>query len=94
MHPLKNLNVWGDGGIICTQSAETADKLRLLRNHGLADRDTCKIFAYNSRLDTIQAVVGSSRRFFPGEYYKSGSCDHLWRREVAAVSNSTTAQRR
>lgn len=56
-HPLKNLNVWGDGGIVATNSDELADKLRLLRNHGLVGRDECKIFAYNSRLDTIQAVV-------------------------------------
>jgi dTDP-4-amino-4,6-dideoxygalactose transaminase len=56
-HPLKNLNVWGDGGIITTNSDELADKLRLMRNHGLVGRDECRIFAYNSRLDTIQAVV-------------------------------------
>jgi len=56
-HPLKNLNVWGDGGIITTNDNALADKLRLLRNHGLVDRDTCQVFAYNSRLDTIQAVV-------------------------------------
>lgn len=56
-HPLKNLNVWGDGGIISTNSDELADKLRLLRNHGLSGRDECRVFAYNSRLDTIQAVV-------------------------------------
>ncbi|MDX2346802.1 MAG: DegT/DnrJ/EryC1/StrS family aminotransferase [Legionella sp.] len=58
-HPLKNLNVWGDGGIIATNSDELADKLRLMRNHGLVGRDECQMFAYNSRLDTIQAVVAS-----------------------------------
>lgn len=56
-HPLKNLNVWGDGGMITTDSDRLADQLRLLRNHGLAGRDECRVFAYNSRLDTIQAVV-------------------------------------
>ncbi|MEI6572506.1 MAG: DegT/DnrJ/EryC1/StrS family aminotransferase [Alphaproteobacteria bacterium] len=56
-HPLKNLNVWGDGGIITTNSIEIANKLRLLRNHGLISRDECQVFGYNSRLDTIQAVV-------------------------------------
>jgi len=56
-HPLKNLNVWGDGGIVTTNSDELADKLRLLRNHGLVGRDECHVFAYNSRLDTVQAVV-------------------------------------
>jgi len=57
MHPLKNLNVWGDGGIILTNNASLAEKLYSIRNHGLENRDECKEFAYNSRLDTIQAVV-------------------------------------
>ncbi len=56
-HPLKNINVWGDGGIITTNNKEVADKLRLIRNHGLKDRNTCIEFAYNSRLDSIQAVI-------------------------------------
>ena len=56
-HPLKNLNVWGDGGIITTSNYELASKLKLIRNHGLQDRNTCVEFAYNSRLDTIQAVI-------------------------------------
>ncbi len=56
-HPLKNLNVWGDGGIITTSNEELANKLKLMRNHGLLNRNTCVEFAYNSRLDTIQAVV-------------------------------------
>lgn len=56
-HPLKNLNIWGDGGIVTTNSGELANTLRLLRNHGLLNRDECKVFAYNSRLDTVQAVV-------------------------------------
>jgi dTDP-3-amino-2,3,6-trideoxy-4-keto-D-glucose/dTDP-3-amino-3,4,6-trideoxy-alpha-D-glucose/dTDP-2,6-dideoxy-D-kanosamine transaminase len=59
MHPLKNLNVWGDGGVAVTNSDEFARKLRLLRNHGLMNRDECAVFAYNSRLDTVQAVVAS-----------------------------------
>ena len=56
-HPLKNLNVWGDGGIVTTNSTLIANQLRLLRNHGLVSRDRCQVFAYNSRLDTIQAVI-------------------------------------
>ena len=56
-HPLKNLNVWGDGGIITTNDDELASRLKLIRNHGLIGRDTCVEFSYNSRLDTIQAVV-------------------------------------
>jgi len=59
LHPLKNINVWSDGGVIVTDNAELDEKLRLLRNHGLADRDTVLLTGYNSRLDTIQAVVGN-----------------------------------
>ncbi len=57
MHPLKNLNVWGDGGIITTNNKVIYEKLKLMRNHGLISRDNCKIYGYNSRLDTIQAAV-------------------------------------
>jgi dTDP-3-amino-2,3,6-trideoxy-4-keto-D-glucose/dTDP-3-amino-3,4,6-trideoxy-alpha-D-glucose/dTDP-2,6-dideoxy-D-kanosamine transaminase len=59
LHPLKNLNVWGDGGVVVTRSAEMRDKLRLLRNHGLINRDEVAIFGHNSRLDTLQAVIGN-----------------------------------
>lgn len=56
-HPLKNLNVWSDGGMITTNSDEMNRKLRLLRNHGLVNRDEVEIFGVNSRLDTFQAVI-------------------------------------
>ncbi|MBY6266472.1 DegT/DnrJ/EryC1/StrS family aminotransferase (plasmid) [Azospirillum sp. 412522] len=73
-HPLKNLNVWGDGGIITTNVAEHADRLRLLRNHGLAGRDECRVFAYNSRLDTVQAVVAR---------HMLGKIEHITRSRIA-----------
>ncbi len=59
LHPLKNINVWSDGGIITTNNKKFYNKLKLLRNHGLIDRDTVKINGYNSRLDTFQAIVGN-----------------------------------
>ena len=59
LHPLKNINVWSDGGVITTNNKKLYEKIKLLRNHGLVDRDTVKINGYNSRLDTFQAIVGS-----------------------------------
>ena len=59
LHPLKNLNVWSDGGIIVTDDDSLNEQLRLLRNHGLYDRDTVTVMGFNSRLDTIQAIVGN-----------------------------------
>ncbi len=59
LHPLKNLNVWSDGGIITTNNKKIFEKLKLLRNHGLINRDEFTLNGFNSRLDTIQAAVGN-----------------------------------
>ena len=59
LHPLKNLNVWGDGGYIIVKRKKDYEHLMLLRNHGLVGRNKNLLFGYNSRLDTIQAVVGN-----------------------------------
>jgi dTDP-4-amino-4,6-dideoxygalactose transaminase len=59
LHPLKNLNIWGDGGVIVTRSQELCDKLRLFRNHGLMTRDEITFWSHNCRLDTLQAMVAN-----------------------------------
>jgi len=59
LHPLKNLGLYGDGGVITTDDESLAKKLRLLRNHGLESRDHCTLWGYNSRLDSIQAAFAS-----------------------------------
>ncbi|MBT5413342.1 MAG: DegT/DnrJ/EryC1/StrS family aminotransferase [Rhodospirillaceae bacterium] len=59
LHPLKNLNVWGDGGVVVTNDPGLDRTLRLLRNHGMRNRDEYEILGYNSRLDTLQAIVGN-----------------------------------
>ena len=59
MHPLKPLNVWGDGGIVVTDDDQAAEFLRLYRNHGLLDRDHVEIWGVNDRLQPIQAVVAT-----------------------------------
>ena len=55
LHPLKNLSIYGDGGLITTNNNELADRCRLYRNHGLENRDKASIWGYNSRLDSLQA---------------------------------------
>ncbi|MFM2130090.1 MAG: hypothetical protein RL477_1636 [Pseudomonadota bacterium] len=58
MHPLKLVNVWGDAGIIVTNDDDFDRRCRMLRNHGLVNRDEMMILGYNTRLDSLQAVVG------------------------------------
>jgi dTDP-4-amino-4,6-dideoxygalactose transaminase len=59
LHPLKNLNTCGDGGVITTGNPEWAEKLARMRNHGLKDRNESEAFAYNFRLDSIKAAVAN-----------------------------------
>lgn len=56
-HPLKNLNAAGDGGFIATDDEQLAAAVFLLRNHGLADRNTVTRFGTVSRMDTLQAAI-------------------------------------
>ena len=56
-HPLKNLSSCGDGGIVVTNDEELYFKLRLIRNHGLKNRNECVKWGVNSRLDTVQAAI-------------------------------------
>lgn len=59
MHPLKPLNVWGDGGMIATDDDEIAKFLRIYRNHGMINRDEIVMWGVNARLQPVQAIVGS-----------------------------------
>lgn len=59
LHPLKNLNVWGDGGMITTNDKGLYDWIQKYRNHGMRDRDNIDYFGCNSRLDSLQAIVGN-----------------------------------
>lgn len=56
-HPLKIFNALGDAGFIATNSDDIAARVRLLRNHGLVDRNTVTEFGHVSRLDAVQAAV-------------------------------------
>jgi len=56
-YPTKNLGGMGDGGMLTTGDAATADKLRLLGSHGMRPRYYHRILGINSRLDTFQAAV-------------------------------------
>jgi dTDP-4-amino-4,6-dideoxygalactose transaminase len=57
MHPLKPLNVMGDGGMATTDNDALAAWMRMYRNHGMIDRDHNKIWGVNMRLQPLQAVV-------------------------------------
>jgi dTDP-4-amino-4,6-dideoxygalactose transaminase len=60
-YPGKNLGAYGDAGAVTTSSGEVADRLRALRNHGGVRRYEHGEFGVNSRLDSLQAAVLSTK---------------------------------
>jgi dTDP-4-amino-4,6-dideoxygalactose transaminase len=56
-YPTKNLGGMGDGGMMTSSDAATADRLRLFAGHGMRPRYYHQVVGINSRLDTFQAAV-------------------------------------
>ena len=57
MHPLKSLNVMGDGGMVATNNKKIFDWVKKFRNHGMIDRDHIEFWGVNMRLQPLQAIV-------------------------------------
>lgn len=77
----KNMTVCGDGGMVTTDDAEIAEKIKLLRNHGQHPKDVHTILGYTARLNTVNAAIGrvqlkylpkwvEERRQIAKKYYK------------------------
>ncbi len=56
-YPGKNLGAYGDGGAVTTTRADLAERVWVLRNHGQKVKYEHMVKGFNSRLDTLQAVV-------------------------------------
>jgi dTDP-4-amino-4,6-dideoxygalactose transaminase len=56
-YPGKNLGAYGDAGMLTTNSAELAERVRMIRNYGQRQKYDHTYLAWNRRMDTIQAAI-------------------------------------
>lgn len=56
-YPTKNMTT-GEGGIITTNNANLAKKIKILRNHGMQKKYHHEILGFNFRMTNIQAALG------------------------------------
>jgi len=66
--PTKNLGAAGDAGLAVCRDAAFAEKLRLVRNHGMEQRYFHRMVGGNFRLDAIQAAVLHAKLPFLAEW--------------------------
>ncbi|MCK5023169.1 MAG: DegT/DnrJ/EryC1/StrS family aminotransferase [Candidatus Aenigmarchaeota archaeon] len=55
-YPTKNLNAFGDGGLVTTNDDSLAEEIRVCASHGSKEKYKAAIIGVNSRLDAIQAA--------------------------------------
>jgi dTDP-4-amino-4,6-dideoxygalactose transaminase len=56
-YPTKNLNAYGDAGVVTTSDMDVAARMRRLRNHGSSQRYRHEELGWNARMDAIQAAI-------------------------------------
>jgi len=56
-YPAKNLGAYGDAGAVLTHSEQIAERVRQLRQYGSETKYLHPVQGFNSRLDSLQAVV-------------------------------------
>ncbi|MEG3901005.1 DegT/DnrJ/EryC1/StrS family aminotransferase [Microcoleus sp. B4-C5] len=99
-YPSKNLGSFGDGGMLITNDAQLAEKMRTLRNYGAPSKYLHTEIGSNSRLDNLQAAVLNVKlpylekwnrdRTAAAQYYNS-LLEPLKRKGIVPIANHSSS---
>jgi len=94
-YPSKNLGACGEAGMVTTGSAQIAERVRRLRDHGQTEKYRHAEEGYNGRLDALQAAIlrvklrrlteWNERRRVLAERYRAGLRDLVGRGGLLAL---------
>jgi dTDP-4-amino-4,6-dideoxygalactose transaminase len=86
-YPTKNLGAIGDGGMVVTNQPELAEKVKLLREYGWAQRYVSHTDGWNSRLDELQAsILRVKLRYLDADNAKRIKLAGLYHKELSKLS--------
>jgi len=86
-YPGKNLGACGEAGAVTTNDMELALKVRMLRDHGQAQKYYHEIEGYNGRLDSIQAgILGIKLRHLTTWNERRRECASRYQELLGAAS--------
>jgi dTDP-4-amino-4,6-dideoxygalactose transaminase len=91
-YPTKNLGAFGDAGLVTTDDAALAARVRLLRDHGRVSKYEHDVVGYTARLDNLQAAVlrvqaekldewNARRRQVAGWYHELLPAGAIWTKD-------------
>lgn len=96
-YPTKNLSAAGDAGLVSTNSADVAERARMLRQHGMRRRYHHDELGWNARMDGFQGAILSVKLKYIAGWNQARRAaavryGHLFR-EAGIVENGTYPQK-
>jgi dTDP-4-amino-4,6-dideoxygalactose transaminase len=83
---MKILGGLGDAGAVLCDDDEVAERVKMLRHSGVAEREYCLVLSHNCRLDTLQAAVLLKRLLrYPAAVERRRKIAHRYDRELVEM---------
>lgn len=86
LYPTKNLGAFGDGGIVTTNDAALAEKIRAIREYGWRKRYISDLSGMNTRLDELHAAMLRVRlKYLAAENARRAAIADIYDKELAGL---------